>query len=361
MKKQILTSAIISTLLFAASAVAGEATPKLPTPDQQVAQPIRNAGLDAAALQRAQAKFSRAMQIANRFAPQSAQGVTDINWKHQFITNLMASSEAAFPSVEAAGDASDAMGRSYAAGAQTSTAAGTAKDLGSATIDLTYIPFTTPCRIVDTRVTGGVIVAATPRTFGYSNTNGSGASCNVTPQIPGGGIPAAEAVNVTVDETSLTGFPAGAYVAIYPQGGTLGTSFLNFGPSDIIANAGIISLNQANGQFTVKVSQPANLIVDAFGVFIPPQATALECTLTTSAASIPPTTAGTFVFAPACPTGTHAVSVYCWDQDQAGLYMTGSGVYGGTTGSSAFCGFKNLTSGALNITVGPTCCNIPGR
>ncbi|MEP6939483.1 MAG: hypothetical protein ABI846_06935, partial [Rudaea sp.] len=310
---------------------------------------------DSEALGRAQSKFSRAMQIANRFAPQSAEGVADINWKHQFITNLMASSEAAFPSVESAGDASDAMGRSYAVRSQISTEAGTAKDLGSATIDLTYIPFTTPCRIVDTRVSGGVIVAATPRTFTYSNVNGSGASCNVTPQIPGGGIPAAEAVNVTVDETSLTGFPAGAYVAIYPQGGTLGTSFLNFGPNDIIANAGIISLNQANGQFTVKVSQPANLIVDAFGAFIPPQATALDCVDTSgNSITLNTSTRDGLVLAPACATG----------YTRASLLTGGNGDYYNAwvaqfLANSVFFHYAGSTT--TQPFVYSHCCRVPGR
>lgn len=92
------------------------------------------------------------------------------------------------------------------------------------------------------------------------------------------GNAAAFAANVTVDETGLSGFGNGAFLRLYPEGGSSTTSFLNYGPGTIVANAGVISVNQTDGYFTVFASKPANVIIDNYGLFMFPQATTLDCT-----------------------------------------------------------------------------------
>ncbi|MEP6939485.1 MAG: hypothetical protein ABI846_06945 [Rudaea sp.] len=305
--------------------------------------------VDASALQRAHEKFTHALAIAARFAPRSADGFADRNWAHAFVARVMAGDETRFADLENAEDAADAMRRAYAIRSVPVDTATGAKSLGAVTTDLVYVPFASPCRIVDTRVSGGPIAAGATRTFNYGNANASGATCNASVL---GAPPAAEAVNVTMDETGISGFPAGAYIAIYPQAGSAGTSFLNFGPNQIIANAGVIPLNENNGQFTVLASARANLIVDAFGVFAGPLPTALECT----------TVAGTNSF-------LGSVSASCG----SGFTLTGGGCKSSSIYDHAYqaypsdatsfsCGFLAETGQTLgSVSAYARCCRVPGK
>ena len=134
-----------------------------------------------------------------------------------------------------------------------------------ATVDtagLVYTPIT-PCRIVDTRVTGGPFAAKEARTF---QTNGAatqgGGACTVYSST----IPAALSLNVTVDATSL-GSPAQyGFLNVTPTPGP-GTSWMNFFGGQTVANAGVATINQLDGTFAIKTQNPANVIVDVFGNF----------------------------------------------------------------------------------------------
>jgi len=301
------------------------------------------------AFRKAQDKFAAALAIAGRFAPRASDGRIDQHWAHAFVAVLMGGDAANFPDMQGAADAEDAMSRAFAIRSRAASSTAGAKSLGSTTIDLVYVPFASPCRIVDTRVSGGVIGAGATRTFNYSNANGSGASCDTSFT---GAPPAAEAVNVTMDETGIAGFPAGAYIAIFPQAGSPGTSFLNFAPNQIVANAGVIPLNPNNGQFSVLASAPANLIVDAFGVFAGPLPTPLECTTVT----------GTNSF-------LGLVSASCG----SGFTLTGGGcnstsIYDHTyqaypsSATTFSCGFLPETGQSLGtVSAYARCCRVPGR
>ena len=334
--------------------------------------PAKRKPLDPAAVQRAQAKLAHALQIANHFtASAKAHGFTDDSWKYAFVGNLMKLDESRFGQVEGASDLTAAIGQSFALRELSASGSAQAKSLDSMTYDLVFVPIT-PCRIVDTRVGGGVIPAGSTRTFSYAQLNGSGSSCSVANQIPSGGpgdgVPAAEAVNVTVDETSLTGFTPGAFLAIFPDGGSLGTSFMNFAPNQIIANAGVIAINQTNGQFTVQVSAPANVIVDVFGLFLEPEPTALSClrvhsNFTATANSVTVGMGGT------CPTGWTYTGQGCYSS--AGdpfVYTQTTSVYATTPttgyqggGGQSYCSAKNTTAGDVNMGQDTFCCQVPGR
>lgn len=127
---------------------------------------------------------------------------------------------------------------------------------------LVYTPIT-PCRIVDTRVTGGPFAAQEARTYA---TNGAASQGGGACTVYSGTIPTALSLNVTVDATSLGSPTQVGFLNLLPQNGT-NTSWMNFSGGQTIANAGVASINQADGSFSIKTQNPANVVVDVFGYF----------------------------------------------------------------------------------------------
>ena len=331
-------------------------------------------GGDPSALARAEAKFAHALKMVDQFKAQAAaEGISGDAWRFEMVGYLMQGAEADFAAVSLARSLADAMSASIAvaragkaaadvsgsAATGGSSASSVADGLGSATTDLVYIPVV-PCRIVDTRAGGAAVPAATVKT--YAATTGGGANvghasgCTVSGQIPGTYDVAAIAANVTVDESGLTGFGAGSYLQIYPQGGSTTTSFMNFGPNQIIANAGVVSVNQANSQFSVVSNAASQIIVDAYGVFIAPQPTALECTNTAYSADVPldTTTRTGLASAPACPTGYARVATM---PDANGDFFNLATAL--IDDGSVFMRYTGSTS--VTFKVRGKCCRVPGR
>jgi len=321
-----------------------------------------NPAVDPSALARAEAKFAAALAVVDQFKAQAAaEGITGDAWRFQMVGNLMQGSEANFASVSLARSYADAVSAAKAVAragnptssseaASGSSAASVTAGLGTTTSDLVYVPIT-PCRVLDTRAGGAAVAANTVKTYDFTAINVGAASCSVTNQIPGSDGAAAFAANVTVDESGLSGFGAGSYLQIYPQGGSTATSFMNFSPNQIIANAGVISLNQANGQFSVVSNAPTQIIVDTYGAFIAPQPTAVECTTATSTSSFLGVVSAT------CPAGygmtgggCHSNSINDWTYEN---FPSGATTWG--------CGF--WTSGTLGttLTAYAQCCRVPGR
>lgn len=338
----------IRSVLVAACGLAANVCPIDVDAQTEAAAPRPDA-MAAIALRKAQDKFATALALAERMAPRMNDGNPDRQWTHAFVAVLMTADVSSFPRLQDATDPADAMRRAYALRAGPDSAMQGAKSLGSTTTDLVYVPFASPCRIVDTRASGGVIGAGATRTFNYSNANGSGASCDTSFT---GAPPAAEAVNVTMDETGISGFPAGAYIAIFPQAGSPGTSFLNFGPNQIIANAGVIPLNPNNGQFTLLASAPANVVVDAFGVFAGPLPTALECTTVTG------TNAFLGLVSASCGSGFTLTGGGC---NSTSIYDHTYQVYP-SSATTFSCGFLPETGQSLGtVSAYARCCRVPGR
>jgi len=122
-----------------------------------------------------------------------------------------------------------------------------------------------PCRIVDTRVSGGPFAAKETRTFSLNGGAAQGGSgCTVYP----GSVPFAVGLNVTVDATSLGSPGQSGYLAVLPQNPN-GTSWMNYVGGETIANAGNATVNQADGTFSIKTQTPANVIIDVFGYYEP--------------------------------------------------------------------------------------------
>jgi hypothetical protein len=130
------------------------------------------------------------------------------------------------------------------------------------TTGLVYTPIT-PCRIVDTRVTGGPFAAKETRTF---QTNGAATQGGGACTVYSGTIPTALSLNVTVDATSLGSPTQYGYLSITPTGAT-GSSWMNFTGGQTIANAGLAAINSADGSFSIKTQNTANVVVDVFGYF----------------------------------------------------------------------------------------------
>ena len=132
------------------------------------------------------------------------------------------------------------------------------------TAGLVYTPIT-PCRIVDTRVTGGPFAARETRTF---QTNGAATQGGGACTVYAGTIPSALSLNVTVDATSLGDPSQSGFLNVLPQTGT-NTSWMNYVGGQIVANAGVASINQADGSFSINTQNAANVVVDVFGYFAP--------------------------------------------------------------------------------------------
>jgi hypothetical protein len=129
-----------------------------------------------------------------------------------------------------------------------------AAELLDATTPLQYVPLQTPCRAVDTRVTGGPIAGGTFRSL-----NPAAGACSI-PTPNGGTI--AYALNITAIPHGplnfLTVWPAGE---LQPTVSTLNSD------GRIKANAAIVA-GGARGKISVFASNTADVIVDVNGYFV---------------------------------------------------------------------------------------------
>jgi hypothetical protein len=252
--------------------------------------------------------------------------------------------------------------------------------LGSPTTDLVFVGFT-PCRIVDTRVSGQGISAQTQRSF-YFYSDGTPASwgtaqggdpgatqtaCpNTTLTAAGGTLgsvpPAAAVATVTAVNTTA----AGNFVV---WGGGPPTSLPNVSAlnwdhaGQIIANTTVIPWGGRTGgnqDFTVRYNGPtgfSDVVVDVIGYFIENEATALDCTSTETSGPITiGTGVDTTISYPACAAGYTRTGGYC----NGGASTGTSGVYLIESGEAA-CVFRNLGGSGGTVAAISRCCRVPGR
>lgn len=315
--------------------------------------------VDAAALARAQGKFSQALDVVRHFdATAQREGFSNNEWRRELLANLMQADEATRTNVAAAGDLTEAMDRSRSA-ARIAPATPT-NLIGSVTYDLVFIPIT-PCRILDTRA-GASLKAGVTYSYSYDSGNTGAGSCGVHSQIPGlpAFSPAAEAVNVTVDENAFSGFAPGSYLAVFPQGGALGSSFMNFGPGQVLANAGVIALNAGNGQFSLLSNANTNVIVDVYGVFMPPQATALDCMETTKVTGNMDSYGTISLTGNTCPASYTAVGGSCFGGGNAYRSVEEAVM---SANSQWVCRFHDSGGNTYpyELAASTRCCRVPGR
>ena len=237
--------------------------------------------------------------------------------------------------------------------------------LGAANTELVYYPIT-PCRYADTRSVGGPLT--TPRAFDLSNdggTYGGSAACNPKAAV-GGNEDTIGALAINVAIVSPTVAPG--FIGVRPAGATNTSALVNWyasGPTVQASNAGVVTTNQSptSADEIEFFGSSTQFIVDVFGVFAAPTATALDCTngLETSV-NVDTTNRDFNLFAGSCPAGYTMVSNSC----QAGpagefeggkVVLAGQGTYVG--GSNCFGYYTGATS--ATIYNAPWCCRIPGR
>ena len=228
----------------------------------------------------------------------------------------------------------------------------TAKALGDIDKDLVYVPVT-PCRILDTRVVGGPIMANSFRDFDltdvvrFAGQGGDTSNCNVGDK----GSFAAAALNITVVTPNMAGYiTAFPYLASQPTAATI-----NYVAGDIRNGLAIVRLDQtpATYEFSVYSFAQTHLVADVVGYFREPEATGLEC-VTVSSAQASGRGLAT-ADSPICPIGHTIVSGSC--DSNAALYqsITGSNSHKCSTWYPA------SPTTVLYVTAHARCCRIPGR
>jgi len=198
---------------------------------------------------------------------------------------------------------------------------------------LVYTPIT-PCRIVDTRVVGGPFAARETRTY---DVNGAAIQGGGACTVYSGTIPSALSLNVTVDATQLGSPSQPGFLVLLPQNSG-NTSWMNYVGGQTIANAGVASINPADGTFSIKSQNPVNVVVDVFGYFSDGPGGPTGATGATGATGSPGPLGATGVTGPAGATGA------------AG--PTGAAGATGATGSAGNAGAAGPT-GATGLTGQP--------
>jgi hypothetical protein len=238
-------------------------------------------------------------------------------------------------------------------------AAADVKSLGALSNDLVFTPLQ-PCRIVDTRVAGGVITANSNRSFKAVNSadftaqGGSATNCGTL-----GLSASAVALNITAVTPSGAGF-----ATVYPFGTTQPlASSVNYTAGAIVNNAIIAQIPNPlqSSDFTVFTFAQSHFVIDIVGYFAPPVATALDCTETFATQSVPAN--ATFnIDLPNCPTGYTITGAGCRTPgfDQANFAV--NGLYRPNPGEmDAFCSGLNKTVGSITVEGTVRCCRVPGR
>jgi len=233
------------------------------------------------------------------------------------------------------------------------------KALGDAANDLVFVAVS-PCRILDTRVAGGVITAGSTRNFDITDIGDFAPQGGATGDCGVGGVGAfaAAVINFTVVSPS-----SGGYITAFPYLGTQPlASTLNYGTNDIRGNLAIVKLDQGSSvpEMSVYSFAQTHLVADITGYFINPQATNLNCTNTSVQTFNLAANSVNFFNNPNCPAGYTAVTPYCWTA-ASGVYSQGSGYNANATGNSTFCSWQNTTASSQSVFGGNVCCRVPGR
>ncbi len=308
-------------------------------------------GISENALAKAQSKFTHALQIAAQFdVAAEAEGLPS-TWRAEMITALMRAPEGEFGKVQTSGTARDALMSAHDISASPDVAS---SGFGDTNNDLTFIPLPTPCRVVDTRLSGaGGPLTHTSRAFtlGGGAAQGGSATCTAFAGYVGQGNPGAVAVNIVADASGYTA-AVGSFLRAYPDGGSTGASWLNFATGQVVANAGVLGVNTTNAKFDVFVNATADIIVDVYGSFIPPDPTPLDCTTSTS------NTVSLGVVSATCPVNYTVTGGGCASNS---IYdYTYSSTIAGNGYSCSIATLSGHTVGST-LTASAQCCRVPGR
>jgi hypothetical protein len=225
--------------------------------------------------------------------------------------------------------------------------------LGDVTDDLVYTPIA-PCRIVDTRAVNYPIVGGTAHSYlGYTSTNfasqggNSGSNCGIPPN------PSALVLNVTAVNPLQAG-----YLTVWPYDTVQPVaSSLNYGVGADVGNEIVagMTLGSATDQFNIYAFGTTEVVVDAVGYFMAPEATPLNTAIELSTVDVPDGSDGAAVFT-ACPASYSMTGSYCYGAGGIpGAFLLETG--------PAQCTFRNNTGTGqvVTFTAVTQCAQIPGR
>lgn len=241
-------------------------------------------------------------------------------------------------------------------GASAGKRAGVPAKLGTPGSDLVFTPLT-PCRIVDTRVTGGAIGQNNSRSFvaysatGFASQGGQGSDC---------GVPA-NASAIQVHLTASHPLSDGYFTAYASDVARPLASSLNYFANVDTAAGEIISLCRpgCSTQFTLYTFAQSQAIIDVTGYYMEPVASALDCTVAQQSGTLD-LLGGVQMRSVSCPAGYAATSGGCGGPLGIGISNSQPVVTSGRpTGWS--CDLVGSLLSALTYQVSATCCRTPGR
>jgi hypothetical protein len=226
---------------------------------------------------------------------------------------------------------------------------------GTAGSELVYLP-QAPCRWIDTRNVGGPLVGTRQFDMDADGTSyGGAAGC-----VANGGIGSANVAAVAMNVAIVAPTAAPGFIGARPVGSTATTSLVNWyqaGPSVQASNAGIVTNDQGAPVNDIEFfGSPTQFIVDVFGVFGSPTATALDCTSVQSSNFTLAAGTGGSVTSPACPTGYTPTGGSCTGGSVSTYNVTGQ-----PSGNGWFCYSFNTGASSSYVRAETLCCRVPGR
>jgi hypothetical protein len=297
-------------------------------------------------------RVTRAQAIVARMEPQARAKGLSSEWRRALLEALLPLGAEALGRVESHAPSLDLLAETIVELKDDPTL------IGDPNKDLMFTPIA-PCRYIDTRNAVGKIAGVRAYNGDANGSSyGGSAACNLLSLL---GVSNANqigalAMNVTIVDTSTAGTPG--FVAVKPNAASPTTSLLNWyqaGTSVQVANQGVVTLDQASGtEFVIETSGAVHVIVDVFGAFVEPQATAIETVRTVQVADVPP---GSFGSASAiCPGGYSLLSVGCETDDPDNVI---SRLF--SFSNSADCSTRNTGSLTTQVSAHAVCGRVPGR
>lgn len=232
--------------------------------------------------------------------------------------------------------------------------------LGDVDRDLVFTPIT-PCRLLDTRVAGGIISATSTRHFigftdsDFSSQGGADSDC---------GIPAGAAA-IQVNLALVNPVQAG-YATAYPFGEErpLAAS-INYLAGLTIANEVVIPLAQGEMMdFSLYSHRQSHAVADVSGYYMPPEATALDCLAVEEFRSVP--AGGAYDGFIGCPTGYSATGGTCTVGSPGAVARAQAMVItasepGWFNPAEWYCAVSNTDASSQTFRHMARCCRVPGR
>ena len=223
--------------------------------------------------------------------------------------------------------------------------------LGDIDKDLVYTPIT-PCRLVDTRLAGGVVLAGSTRDFGaygypdFVRFGGSSTDCGL----------AAERMTTAVINITAVLPDAGGFATAYA--GNLGArplaSSVNYTAGGVTNNSVMVNINPvgATPDWKLYSSATSHFVADIVGFYDNPYASPLQCVNTSSTQVTLGVGASNVGVAPACAAGYTRTSTNC-RLGEYGAHIVGI--------DDSQCFAKNDSASVTTMSVSARCCRVPGR